>query len=243
MGHCSVYGEHAPGEICLRWVSLFACAECETCEAKHDRVEVGVLLMLCQEGFNLFQRLGSRKRLHGIATFVDYGFVECGAFLMRRVTIERKVSSSSTTFFFSNDCSTGSGSKACQAGMAERKAVSREPPRSAQMTVPTERDVETTADEPMTMSSVKSKLPDSVVTLGTAAKSALLSVGPESVVLPSLVLSVVPVSVVSVDISVLSVVSAQRATASQHGVTPEVALSMICDRLRHRRCWTLVLTY
>ncbi|RLS36727.1 MAG: hypothetical protein DWH78_08455 [Planctomycetota bacterium] len=111
------------------------------------------------------------------------------------------------------------------------------------MTVPTERDVETTADEPMTMSSVKSKLPDSVVTLGTAAKSALLSVGPESVVLPSLVLSVVPVSVVSVDISVLSVVSAQRATASQHGVTPEVALSMICDRLRHRRCWTLVLTY
>ena len=41
--------------------------------------------------------------------------------------------------------------------------------------------------------------------------------------LPSLVLSVVPVSVVSVDVSVLSVVSAQRATASQHGVTPEVA--------------------
>ena len=90
--------------------------------------------------------------------------------------------------------------------MAERKAVSRETPRSAQMTVPTERDVETTADEPMTISSVKSKLPDSVVTLGTAAKSALLSVGPESVVLPSLVLSVVPVSVVSVDVSVLSVV-------------------------------------
>jgi hypothetical protein len=104
--------------------------------------------------------------------------------------------------------------------MAERKAVSREPPRSAQMTVPTERDVETTADEPMTMSSVKSKLPDSVVTLGTAAKSALLSVGPESVVLPSLVLAVVPVSVVSVDVSVLSVVSVFVSVVPEESVEP-----------------------
>ena len=49
------------------------------------------------------------------------------------VTIFSRDSSSSNSFF-SKDCSIGSGSKLCHAGLDDMKAVSNDPPRSIQMT-------------------------------------------------------------------------------------------------------------